>query len=103
MRGGVMIDFEAPPAPDYAGGCSTEPALFALNHLVTWRGAVTVNGQRHADVAVLPFLKGLIDAPEAYGLQPAEAQEAAWRFVDLAAPLLEREGGRREWLEREFA
>ncbi len=96
------IEFAAPPAPQYGGGCTTEPALFALNHFVTWRTDVTVNGVRFADVALLPFLQDLLAAPEPHGVSAEDAREAARRFVDLTAPLLEREGGRRAWLEREF-
>lgn len=97
------VGFAAPPVPQYAGGCSTEPALFALHHLATWRTDVTVHGELYRAVELLAFLKALHADPARYGVTEAEAQAATQRFLAASAPLLEREGGERAWLEREFA
>lgn len=101
-EGGTPVVVPAPPQPRYPGGCSLEPAPFALDFLVNWRADVQVNGVNHEGVVVLEFLRTLLRGPAQYGVSPQAAQLAKDRFLELAAPLLEQEGGRRAWLEREF-
>lgn len=59
-------------------------------------------GVAYQDVVVLDLLRTLLRQPERYGVTPQAAQHARERFLELATPLLEREGGRRAWLEHEF-
>lgn len=96
------VDFCLPPPPQYAGGCSSEPALFALQHFASWRTDVTVKGTLYREVELLPFLKSLLTDPARYRVSEDEASEAVQRFLDACTPILEREGGERSWLEREF-
>lgn len=102
MSTGSAVVVPAPPQPRYPGGCSLEPAPFTLDFLVNWRADVGVNGVIHEGVVVLEFLRALLRAPESYGISPETAGHARERFLELAAPLLEQQGGQRAWLEREF-
>ena len=96
------IRFPSPGLVPYRGGCVTEPALFALDHLVNWRADVTVRGVRHADVNVLSFLRDVLHAPQAHGVTHEDALEARARFLEGAGQALEAEGGQRAWLVREL-
>ena len=80
----------------------TEPAPYALDYLLKWPADVTVNGEVHHGKPVFPFVQELLADPAAHGLTPAEAGAARDLFVDLAGQALEAEGGKREWLRRQF-
>lgn len=96
------IVFPAPPSPRYPGGCSLEPAIFALDFLVNWRADVRTGNVTHRDANVLALLRDVLREPSGYGVSAQEAEAAKARFLDLGGALLEGEGGRRAWLEREF-
>lgn len=96
------ISFPSPGLPPYKGGCVTEPAFFALDHLVKWRADVTVGTELHRNAPVLDLLKAVAADPQHYGVTAADAQTARARFLDQAGQTLEQEGGQRSWLEKEF-
>ncbi|AAF11347.1 MULTISPECIES: hypothetical protein [Deinococcus] len=96
------VSFSGPRRIPYPGGCVTEPAPYALDYLLKWPADVTVNGEVHHGKPVFPFVQELLADPAAHGLTPAEAGAARDLFVDLAGQALEAEGGKREWLRREF-
>jgi hypothetical protein len=96
------IIFTVPTSIPYKGGCVTEPAFFALDHLVNYRADVTVAGQLYPDARVLDLLRAVLQGPAAYHVSPAEAQAARERFTTQAGQALVQEGGRVEWLEKEF-
>jgi len=96
------IAFPAPPSPAYPGGCTLEPAWYALDHLVNWQADVRVNGRTFEHVNVLAFLRDVTRHPGTYGVTHEAAREARDRFLSLSAQVLEPEGGSRSWLEREF-
>lgn len=96
------IRFPSPGIAPYKGGCVTEPAFFALDHLVHWRADVTVGEQLHPDTPVLELLKAVLADPQRYGVSAEAARAARDRFLDQAGQALEQEGGQRAWLEREF-
>ncbi|WP_293912249.1 hypothetical protein [Deinococcus sp.] len=97
-----IIEFTVPNNIPYKGGCVTEPALFALDHLVNYQADVVVAGQIHPDARVLDLLRAVLQGPAAYHVSPAEAQAARQRFVTQAGQALVQEGGQVEWLEKEF-
>ena len=96
------IRFPSPGITPYKGGCVTEPAFFALDHLVNWKADVTVGGSLHPGAPVLPLLKAVLADPQAYGVSSGDAQAARQRFLDQAGQALVQEGGQRAWLEKEF-
>ncbi|GHG00181.1 hypothetical protein GCM10017783_10370 [Deinococcus piscis] len=96
------ITFPSLPAVPVPRSCSLDPALYALDWVLNWAADVNVAGQPHAAVPVFPLLRRIRHDPATYGVSPAEAQAAAERFMAEATAALEAEGGRREWLEREF-
>ncbi|MBB6096843.1 hypothetical protein HNR42_000255 [Deinobacterium chartae] len=101
----MSIDFPSPPAPDYAGGCTTEPASFALDfYAERWRADVRVGDRVLENVVVFQVLKDLKAALEAgqAAVSRADYEAARERFLQTAGAQLEREGGRREWLAREL-
>lgn len=98
----ATIEFPSPPPPVYPGGCTLEPAPFALDFLVKWRADVRVAGRAFTDVVVLDLLRDVGRDPAAFGVTPDVARGARERFVRLAGQALEREGGDAAWLEREF-
>lgn len=99
----MKIEFPTPPIAPNPGGCTLEPAAYALDWLVTkWRATVRVNGEAHEDVVVADFLKRVTANPAAFGVSEPEARQAVERFVTLGAQVLEREGGSAAWLAREF-
>lgn len=97
------ISFPSLPAVPVPRSCGLDPALYALDWVLHWAADVDVAGQRHAATPVFPLLRRILHDPAAYGVSPAEAQAAAERFRAQAGPALEAEGGRREWLDREFS
>ena len=96
------ITFAVPNSIPYKGGCVTEPALFALDYLVNYQADVVVAGQTYPQARVLELLRAVLQGPAAYHVSPAEAQAARERFVTQAGQALVQEGGRVEWLEKEF-
>ena len=97
------ISFPSPGIVPYKGGCVTEPAFFALDHLVNWKADVMVAGQLHKQTPVLPLLKAILANPAAYRVTAGQASAAQARFLEQAGQTLEQEGGQRAWLEKEFA
>ncbi|PYE54937.1 hypothetical protein [Deinococcus yavapaiensis] len=98
-----MIEFPSPPIPPNPGGCTLEPAAYALDWLVTkWHATVRVNGEAHERVLVADLLRRISAEPAAFGVNADEARRAVERFVTLGGQVLEREGGSAAWLAREF-
>ncbi|MDO4264119.1 MAG: hypothetical protein Q4C67_07965 [Deinococcus sp.] len=97
------ISFPSLPAVPVPRSCSLDPALYALDWVLHWSADIDVAGQLHPATPVFALLRRILHDPAAYGVSPAEAQAAAERFTAQAAAALEAEGGRREWLEREFS
>ena len=96
------VVFPAPPNPRYPGGCTLEPAAFALDFLVHWRADVRVGPVVHQDVVVLDVLRDVTRDPLKFGVTAEAARAAKERFLEWAGQVLEREGGDVRWLEREF-
>lgn len=96
------ISFPSLPAVPVPRSCSLDPALYALDWVLHWAADVEVAGQRHTAAPVFPLLRQILADPAAYGVSPAEAQAAAQRFSAQAGAAVEAEGGRREWVTREF-
>lgn len=103
MNDAAGVSFPSPGLVPYRGGCVTEPAFFALDHLVNWRADVTVAGQLYPGAPVLPLLKAILADPAAYRVSAEQARAAQARFLEQAGQTLEQEGGQRAWLEKEFA
>lgn len=97
-----VISFPSPGIVPYKGGCVTEPAFFALDHLVNWKADVTVAGKLYEQTPVLPLLKAILADPAAYHVTASQASAAQARFLEQAGQTLEQEGGQRSWLEKEF-
>lgn len=79
-----------------------EPAPYALDYLVKWRGDVVIGDKTYAFVPVLEFVRSLVARPEEYGVTPEQAAQARQSFLTLAGGALEAEGGDVAWLEREL-
>ncbi|PTA69501.1 hypothetical protein [Deinococcus arcticus] len=99
----AAVAFPAPGRIPYPGGCVLEPAPYALDWLLRWAADVVVAGQLHPQTPVAPLLQALLRDPGAHGITLADAQAARDRFLALAGPALEAEGGRTEWLARELS
>lgn len=98
----MSITFPSIGRIPYGGGCVTEPALFALNYLLTYRADLQVGGQTLPQVPVADTLKDVLARPEHYGVSAAQARDAVERFLAQAGEALEAEGGQRGWLAKEF-
>lgn len=96
------IRFPSLPASAIPRACSLDSALYTLQMILDWQADVEVAGTTHSQVGVFELLRRVLHDPAAYGVSAAEAQAAANRFTEQVAPALEAEGGRREWLEREW-
>lgn len=96
------VDFSGPKQIPYPGGCVLEPAPYALEYLLIWPTDITVNGKVYANQKVFPFIQELLADPAQYGITAQEAEAARDQYLELAGQALEQEGGRREWLEKEF-
>ncbi|TSA81144.1 hypothetical protein FNU79_15530 [Deinococcus detaillensis] len=97
-----MITFPAPASLPYLGGCSSEPAFFALDSLVHYRADMVVGAQHLPQVVVLDTLRAVLADPAAYGVTREAAEEARQSFLELAGQALTAQGGQVAWLEREF-
>lgn len=102
MNDTAQVVFPSPPQPQYPGGCTLEPAPFALDFLVKWRADLRVGSETYRNAVVLDVLREVVRDPAAFGVSAPEAGRAKDRFLTLAGQVLEREGGNRAWLEREF-
>lgn len=98
----AAVQFSGPKKIPYPGGCVLEPAPYALEYLLKWPADVTVRGQLFRNRQVYPFIRELLADPAKFDLTPAEAEAARELYLELAGQALEQEGGRREWLEKEF-
>ncbi|WP_221091447.1 hypothetical protein [Deinococcus aquaedulcis] len=96
------ITFPAPGRIPYPGGCVLEPAPYALDWLLRWSADVTVEDRVYPQTPVVPLLQALLRDPAAHGITQADAEDARDRFLALAGPALEAEGGCTEWLAREL-
>lgn len=97
------VSFPGPPKIPYPGGCVLEPAPYALEYLLIWPADISVKGKVYANQKVFPFIKELLADPAKYGITAQESQAARDQYLNLAGQALEAEGGRIEWLEREFS
>lgn len=97
------IRFPSLPAAAIPRSCSLDAALYTLQLILEWQADVEVAGQLYSHVSVFALLRRVWHDPAAYGVTAAEAQAAADRFIEQVSPVLESQGGRQEWLEREWA
>lgn len=86
----------------YVGGCSSEPAFFALDYLVHYRADMVVGGQLLLQVRVLETLKAVLADPAAHGVSRQAAEAARQTFLETAGQALTAQGGQAAWLEKEF-
>ncbi|GEM45141.1 hypothetical protein [Deinococcus cellulosilyticus] len=89
-----MIEFTPPEPPAFDASCALEPAYRLLDHYTSYRTDVTVDGMKHENVVLFDFLKTLRDHPD--------YEAAKSRFLKNIEGVLEREGGKLEWLERDL-